>query len=314
MNYIREIILILLLIPLLFGGCGEDNSKSENFLPVELNSSKKIYFNDERISINIKNLPLNREAWIAIYPEDSSVDDKNILLRRDVNSSQHKKVVLGSLEAGFYEARLFYDESLKIEANSSFSVVSRGTIYEDAEDNISANWKKISGHYMPTWVSKGFQSKGALVLPPDWIDEHTNLAEYHLDMNNSKEKILEVDMGGLSHYRLPNLVNRGYIQHHSIGVYVMTKEGRRALLWDSFFTHGNVQPFTNDHFWLNYPSPVEHVRGYEDVGGLPIDKWVHFRVDIEKELQKLEPNNKIIKVETFFATGGFLDNLKLSAY
>jgi len=300
---------------LFFIGCG-DSTETREPLEIELNSSKESYFSDENISISFKNVDTRRDAWIVISSENNSTyKHKNILFREDINHSKEGEIFFGSLDVGVYQSELFYEESLKSEANSSFRVLSAGTLYEDAEDTISKNWRVISGDYTPIRVKGGFnKSKGALVLPPEWIDNYTNLAEYHLDMNNSKEKILEVDMGGLSNYRLPNLVDRGYIQHYSIGVYVDTFYGKRALLWDSFFTHGGVEPFTTDHFWLNYPSPVEHVRGYEEVGGLPIDKWVHFRVNVDSELQKLEPNNRILTIETFFATGGFLDNLKLSAY
>ena len=150
-------------------------------------------------------------------------------------------------------------------------------------------------------------------MAPEWIDNYSNIAEYQLDMNNSSQKILEMDMGGLKDYRLPNLPDAGYIQHYKVGVRVNTSNGKRAMLWDSFFNHGGVEPFKEGK-WLSYPSPVEHVRGYEEVGGLAIDQWVHFRVDVEKELQKLEPDNKLLSIDTFFATGGFLDNLKLSTY
>ena len=183
--------------------------------------------------------------------------------------------------------------------------------YENGESEISLNWIQKSGSYSPRITTNGFKSNGALVLVPEWINDNTNIAEYHLSMNDSTHKTLEMDMGGLSNYRLPTLNVDGYMPHYKVGVYVQTLNGRRAMLWDSFFNHGNVEPFT-DGTWLSYPSPVEHVRGY-DVG-LAIDKWVHFRVDVEKELQKLEPDNEIVSIDTFFATGGFLDNLRLSTY
>jgi hypothetical protein len=184
-------------------------------------------------------------------------------------------------------------------------------VYENAEIDISSQWIQKSGSYPPERAINGFDSQGALVLVPEWINKHTNIAEYHLDMNHSKQKTLEMDMGGLSKYTLPNLDIVGYMPHYKVGVYVQTLHGKRAMIWDSFFNHGNVEAFASGK-WLSFPSPVEHVRGYEV--GLGIDEWVHFRVDVEKELQKLEPDNEIITIDTFFATGGFLDNLRLSTY
>ncbi len=308
--------LLLFITVIFFIGCGSSSEKSVAPTPpkVEITSSKSSYFEDENITINFKNMFGNKDDWIGIYSKGSSNNFKNSLRRQDTNGSKNGQFLFeGIKKAGFYEARAFFKDSLNLEASISFEIVPLGIIYEDAENNISSNWIQILGNYKPLRVSGGFKSKGALVLTPEWIDDYSNIAEYHLDMNNTTHKILEMDMGGLKDYRLPNLPNFGYIQHYSVGVYVNTSNGKRAMLWDSFFNHGHVEPFKKGK-WLSYPSPVEHVRGYKEVGGLDIDKWVHFRVDVEKELQKLEPNNKIISIDTFFATGGFLDNLKLSKY
>jgi len=218
---------------------------------------------------------------------------------------------------GKHQYKYIGSKSENYRISNKIDITEHATIYEDAEVTLSSKWVQVLGHYKPVRVAMGFHSDGTLVLTPEWVDGRQNVAEYHLEMNNSKEKILEMDMGGLSSYRLPNLPDKGYIPHYQVGVYVQTTNGRRAMIWDSFFNHGDVKPFSDDYgdgnIWLSYPSPVEHVRGYEDVG-LAINIWNHFRVDVEAELQKLEPNNKVIKIETFLATGGFIDNLKLSSY
>ncbi len=310
---------LLLILLQLFMGCGNsssDNSSNETLF-VEANLSKISYFEDENLTLFFKKREDKYGYWIAIYPEGSSNDYKNILQRQDINRSIEEGVFsFEALPKGRYEVRIFIEESLELQFSTAFRVMALSTIYEDAEENLSVAWVQKLGHYKPLRVEHGYKSKGALVLTPEWINDYSNIAEYNLDMNNSSQKILEMDMGGLSSYRLPNLANVGYIQHYKVGLYVQTLHGRRAMIWDSFFNHGGVEPFSNDYgngkIWLSYPSPVEHVRGY-DVG-LAIDKWVHFRVDVEEELQKLEPNNKIISIDTFFATGGFLDNLKLSVH
>ena len=218
---------------------------------------------------------------------------------------------------GKHKYKYIGSKSEAYRVSNKIDVVEHSTVYEDAENKPSSNWVRVLGNYKPVRVATGFHSDGTLVLIPEWVNHTTNLAEYHLDMNNSKEKILEMDMGGLVDYRLPNLPDKGYIPHYQVGVYVQTTNGRRAMVWDSFYNHGKVKPFIDDYgngnIWLLYPSPVEHVRGYDDIG-IAINVWNHFRVNVEEELQKLEPNNKIIKIDTFLATGGFIDNLKLSSY
>ena len=305
----------------LFIGCGYTSEEefSQPNSRIHLTTSKSIYFEDENITVTFDNIDVGVENLIAIYPKDSSFDYKNILRREDINGVKDGTVVFESIPKGVYEVRVFSKGSLNLEATITFEVGVSSTLftmYEDAEEKISANWIQKLGHYKPIRVEGGYRSRGALVLTPEWIDNATNVAEYHLDMNNSKQKILEMDMGGLTNYRLPNLPDIGYIQHYKVGLYVQTTKGRRVMIWDSFFTHGGVEPFSTDYgngnIWLSYPSPVEHVRGY-DVG-IAIDKWEHFRVDVEKELQKLEPNNTIIRIDTFLATGGFIDNLKLSLH
>jgi hypothetical protein len=133
-------------------------------------------------------------------------------------------------------------------------------------------------------------------------------------MNNDTQKILELDIGGLADHRIATVTINGYMPHFSIGLYVNTTQGRRSMLWDSFFNHGNVHAFKKVYgentVWLCYPSPVEHVRGFFEI---PVDQWDHFRVDLEEALHVLEPDNHILSVSTFFVTGGILDNIQLSS-
>ena len=311
--------ILLTILFQIFIGCGGSSSDSSStpVNKIKLTLIKSTYFEDENITLLFKDVTKEKNNWIAIYPKGSENSYKNILRREDINGTiQNGKISFEGLAEGKYEIRAFWEDSLEPKASVLFEVILPYTIYEDAEDNISSNWVQVLGHYKPIRVENGYKSKGALVLTPEWISNVSNIAEYHLDMNNSTQKILEMDMGGLSTYRLPNLPNVGYIQHYKVGVYVQILNGRRAMTWDSFFNHGHVEPFSDDYgngnIWLSYPSPVEHVRGY-DVG-LAIDKWVHFRVNVEKELQKLEPENRVLSINTFLATGGFIDNLKLSSY
>ncbi len=313
----KIIIYILFLITII--GCGSSSKKEETpqvSHNVELTTQNKSYFTNDKIIINFKNMSENDNDWIGIFKKNSKNEFKNIIHRRDTNGFKNGKFIFDPIkEIGSYEARAFFKDSLKLEASISFDIVSKNSkkfiMYEDAENKISSNWRQISGSYPPLRAKNGFKSRGALVLTPEWIDNYRNISEYQLDMNNSNQKILEMDMGGLKDYLLPNVHQKGFIQHYKVGIRVTTSDGERGMIWDSFFNHGGVEPF-KDGKWLSYPSPVEHVRGFENVPSLPIDKWVHFRVDVEEELHKLEPSNKIISIDTFFATGGFLDNIKLS--
>jgi hypothetical protein len=218
--------------------------------------------------------------------------------------------------------RAFFKGSYDEEASKSFVVISGGngggnnndsTIYEDANNGISSKWKTVSGIFQPKAIN------GAVKLTTNWETNTHNNAHYQLPMNNNKQTILEVDIGGVGaagghiggiHAYAP----AGYMAHYGMGVIVETTNGIRGMTWDSFLNHEDVDAYINDYgdgnVELIYPSPIEQVRGF---GYTDINLWEHFRVDLNAYLQQLEPGNKIIKVKTFYSGGGYLDNIKLSS-
>ncbi len=182
------------------------------------------------------------------------------------------------------------------------------TVYEDAEVAISNAWETIVGNTPPTRHTPGFNSEGFIKLQPHWeqLDNGNwiNRAEYHLPMNNASQKILSVDIGG----------DGNNMPHYVLGVKTKTKKGIRTILWDSWYTHEGMSPKTielaDGSKRMIFPSPVEQVRGW---GFADVNLWENFTINIENQLQILEPDNEIYVVETFIATGGNLDNLKLKS-
>ncbi|HHS93336.1 MAG TPA: hypothetical protein ENK82_08305 [Campylobacterales bacterium] len=292
-----------------------------NNLPATVKSSKNIYKSNEKVTISFNNMLGDHEDWIGIYKKGDSNNWENVLKWNWTNSKVQGTLTFNALPQGEYEVRSFFQNSFNDEAKYAFSVKNNAekssTLYEDAENGISNEWIHVAGNFAPSRAEGGFNSAGTVALVPEWIDSFSNLAYYVLPLhNNTQEKFLEMDMGGLPNYPMWHRggIIKGHVAHYSVGVSVTTTQGKRRMKWDSFFNHGNVQPFrqvySEDNIWLNFPSPVEHVRGW---GYAPLDLWAHFKVDIEAELQKLEPNNQIISVDYFLATGGLLDNIKLSS-
>ena len=287
---------------------------------IQISTDKSIYVPNELIYVTFNNMQGNETDWIGIYPAGSSYEFDNVIASKSTHGLKNGEVSFDGLEAGNYDIRAFFNNSLSKEAEFEITVTNKevvSVVYEDAGNGLSPNWKHVSGNYAPLRANSGFQSTGALVLVTEWMNGGTqNIAEYHLDMNNSEQKVLEMDIGGVADYLLPNKNPNqvGYMSHFGVGVHVQTTNGTRRMIWDSFLNHGNTNAYISDYgngnIWMYYPSPVEHVRGwYEN-----IHTWQHFKVNIEKELRKLEPNNKIIKINYFIATGGFIDNLKLSSH
>lgn len=284
---------------------------------VILTTNKTTYLPNELIDVNFDNMLGDPEDWIGIYPAGASYEFSNVIEWRWTGGTVQGELSLNGLPAGSYDVRAFFDNSLTKEATVTISVQDvpvTSTVYENAENGLNANWIRVSGSYTPQLANQGYQSNKALVLVPQWVSNTSNIAEYYLPLNSDdSKKVLEVDVGGLSQYKLPNNSRYGYMPHYSIGLDVQTTNGPRRMIWDSFFNHGNVPPTISPNgTQLNYPSPVEHVRGYSYEPD--ITKWEHFKVNIEQQLRILEPDNRIVSVTRFVATGGFLDNLKLSNY
>ena len=295
--------------------------KRANAVKASLQTSNNHYTNSEKITVHFQDMLGDKKDWIALYSKGSTNDRKNIIEWHYTNGLKDGNITFEKLPSGQYEARAFFEDSYILEANQSFVVTKKKvsfTLYEDAEDSISDKWIHHQGHFAPIHVTGGgFKSKGALALATEWTNHGTvNLAEYYLPLHNTTQKILEMDIGGLANFRLPNKREDqlGYMSHFAIGVTLHTQDGKRKLVWDSFLNHGDVEPYRQDYgngnVWLIFPSPVEHVRGYLD---MDVAQWDHFRVDIEAELKRLEPNNKVISVDFLLLTGGFIDNIKLSS-
>lgn len=284
---------------------------------VILTSNKTSYLPNELIYVNFDRMSGSPQDWIGIYPAGASYEFENVIEWRLTGGLVQGTLSLDGLPAGSYDIRAFFNNSLTKEATVTITVEDvpvSSTLYEDAENGLNPNWTRISGSYNPRLANQGYQSNKALVLVPQWVSNTSNIAEYHLPLNSdNSKKVLEMDMGGLSQYKLPNNSRYGYIPHYNVGVTVHTRNGTRRMIWDSFFNHGNVPPFSSSNgTQLNFPSPVEHVRGYSYEPD--ITKWEHFKVNIEQQLRILEPDNSIISIDTFSATGGFLDNIKLSTH
>ena len=207
------------------------------------------------------------------------------------------------------------DYRLMVTATSE-PIPANPTILEDAEGGtLNPNWihnlGDIAPYIVPTPNIPGApaNSTGTMVQMADGNADTQNL--YTLPVNNTTQKILSMDCGGLPDVTLPGR-RKGYIPHYAVGVRVETKFGTRFMKWYSYLNHIGASAAIHDNgvnVFLDYPSPVETTSGYY----MPITQWTHFEVNIEEQLQLLEPENRLYKVVDFFTTGGFLDNITLSS-
>ncbi len=288
----------------------------------QISTSKYLYGSAESIEVSVDNMSGHYEDWVGIYPIGASNDWGNVLSWSWTNGIEEGTLSLSGLGAGNYEVRAFFSNSFNLEASTQIKVENvdmADTLYEDAENGLSSKWAKVLGNYNPIRQKGGYRSSYSVKLTTHWINKTYNSTEYMLTLNNVSQKVLQLDVGGVGRAggnvggRHANK-EKGAMPHYFIGVRVMTRDGERSMIWDSWFNHANLPggraEYGNGFIELAYPSPIELVRGF---GYDSINKWNHFKVDLEKHLKKYEPNNSITSVLSFRASGGFLDNIKLSS-
>ena len=227
-------------------------------------------------------------------------------------------VVLDDMEVyigvfGFRDA----EYNLKVTATSE-PVPANPTVLEDAEGGtLNPKWVHARGTH-PAYIYPTPHIAGAPAGTGVMVHHANGQGDandrYELPVDNATQKVLSIDIGGLPTHKFSDYPERlrGYIPHYGVGVVVETKLGERIMEWNSWYTHQGYDPVINDNgqnVFLQYPSPVEMVRGWYASKNL----WVHFEVNLETELKRLEPNNRIYKVVQFWTTGGYLDNITLSS-
>jgi len=283
-----------------------DTFSVESAVVATIETSKAVYSEEETITVTLSNMAGGNQDWVGIYPVGSSNDWGNVVAWAWTGGITEGNVTLDPLPAGNYEARAFFNNTFITEAIVSFSVEPiylPPTVYEDAENGL-ANWETVSGDYVA--LRRYTANDGGhnfVKLTPKWIDSYTNTSEYHLAMNNSTQRVLSVDIGG----------DGNNMPHYVLGVRVTTPLGARRIMWNSFYNHNNI-PATMKVYgtsaFMTFPSPVEQVRGF---GYSDVDLWENFTVNLEDALHYFEPDNTILSVDYFLATGGNLDNLMLKS-
>jgi hypothetical protein len=288
----------------------------------EISTSKYSYDAGESIEVNVDNMLGHNEDWVGIYPQGASNDWGNVLSWSWTNGIKEGTLSLAGVGAGDYEVRAFFSNSFNLEASTQIKVedVSRAPkLYENAENGLSSGWSKVLGYHNVKRQRGGYKSSYSVKLTTHWTSRTYNSSEYMLELNNISQKVLQLDVGGVG--RAGGTVGgihankqKGAMPHYFIGVRVMTRDGERSMIWDSWFNHADLPggrvDYGNGFIELAYPSPIELVRGF---GFGSINKWEQFRVDLEEHLKRYEPNNTITSVLSLRASGGFLDNIKLSS-
>jgi len=283
-------------------------NKKINPKAVILTVDKDSYVPNELIHLNFNKMQGSEKDWIGVYPAGASYEFENVIEWRYTGGKVSGELSLNGLPAGEYDIRAFFNNSLAKQATQTITVVDiepTSTLYEDAEDGLNPNWIHVSGKYNKVRITPGFESTGAIRFKAYWLQRKYNPTEFHLPLNvNKTEKVLEIDMRARSN------------PHFNFGLIVQTKEGSRIVIWDSFFNHNGIGrtiipphiKVSNGNVILNNPAPNDyHYSGSRLT-------FRHYKINVEKVIRNLEPDNELISIDYFVTTGGEYDNIKLSSH
>ena len=318
----------------------EANSSFVVEIPVseELNISleKDNYEPFELIHVNFANMSGQATDWLGIFPVGANNEKESAIEWRDTNSTVTGQISFNGLKAGDYELRAYFDTELK--QTVPFTIVPTEPIrvlYDDFESGtIDPRWVRVSGRDM-TLLNVGaidlavghkerqVWTRGQHSLRT-YADYHggLNYAGYYYDFQNpdKKLKFLEVDMkiGVSSHV-------------FGFGVKAKTKFGDRRIEFDCWLNHtlpsgqqiirgpyGNVLPghrgpFVASNGYLHvHPAPSDFYVGTSSIGG-GSNMFIHYKINIEKTLRVIEPDNELLGITLFTTSGGDYDNLALSS-
>ncbi len=275
-------------------------------LNTTVQTSKDIYRQGEDINITFSGMLGNDEDWIGIFPKDKNNDWENVVAWSWCDANKSGTISFAGIVAGDYEVRAFFKNGFDTKAKYAFSVTNEPippTVYEDAEDGSVARWTMKGGS---TVVIKndGYASAKSVYMRAYWQKINgvwVNSAHYqltnlnHENWNNTTQKILEFDHKTTGS---PCFI---------FGVYVNTLQGERVMNWSMWYERQGMDPtkIVYEDGYTEIVYPYRDSMRYER-------NWTAHRFDLEAELKKVEPENRILSVNAFYTTGGkYYDNIRL---
>jgi len=272
-----------------------------------LKTTKDVYQVNDDVIVNFKNINGSTKDWLAIYPAGTSNAWGNVVKWKwNKGAVTQGSANFDKLPGGDYEARIFYNNSFKLEAKYAFTVedtASLTTLYADAEHGLEADWHMYK---IPLKViNVGAPGSTHSIRIPKDSRPNANDGGGYFDFKHPPKKmkylILDTRVGIVSH-------------NGNFGVIVRTNKGDRRIAFICYLNHLNgrghpVAPFlSNNGKNHNHPGPTDYY--YDTRGG----NFIHYKINIEEKLQILEPGIKLLEIMYFTSAGGDFDNIKLSSF
>ena len=276
-------------------------------------SEKNIYKSNELIRIYFNHMRGTGSDWIGIFPIGADNQKESAIEWRDAKSLVTGELTFNGLPTGDYEARAYFATLHK--QTIPFSVEEQediSTLFEDAEEGIDPRWNHYAGQFPLRRLNVGAQgSEHSIRANIDMSADRHNLSGYYFPFGETDKKLkflnLDVRIGMSSHVG-------------DFTVFIKTKNGNRRIIWAVYLNHpgndfsGNAEftpPFhSSNGYVLMNPAPSDY---YLIARNEHSSRFTNYKINVEKTLRILEPDNELLSITGFTTSGGDFDNITLSS-
>jgi len=285
-----------------------EGAKSFTIIPY-IKSEKETYKSHEIIHINFDNLRGAGSDWIGIFPVGADTQKEDAIEWKSVNALVKGELTFNGLPVGNYEAHVnfatLHKQTIQFSVEEQENLV---TLFEDAEDGANPNWNHYAGDRPLKILNVGAdESQHSIRIQRD---TH-HLAGFYLPFGEPDKKLkflnLDVRIGMSSHVG-------------DFTVIIKTKNGNRRVIWAVYLNHpgndfsGNAIPRAPFHVSNGYalmnPAPSDY---YLVARNEHSSRFTNYKINVEKTLRILEPDNELISIIGFTTSGGDFDNIALSS-
>jgi len=283
---------------------------TENFI---IKSEINTYKSNQLIRIYFNHFRATHSDWIGIFPIGADNQKESAIEWRDAKSLVKGELTFNGLPTGNYEARAYFATLHK--KTILFNVEEQDditTLFEDAEEGIDPRWNHYSGQFPLRVLNVGANgSQHSIRANIDMTADRHNRSGYYFPFGTPDKKLkflnLDVRIGMSSHVG-------------DFTVFIKTKNGKRRIIWAVYLNHpgndfsGNAKftpPFhaSNGYVLMN-PAPSDY---YLIARNEHSSRFTNYKINIEKTLRILEPDNELITITGFTTSGGDFDNISLSS-
>ena len=276
-------------------------------------SEKDIYKSNELIRIYFNHMRGTSSDWIGIFPIGADNQKESAIEWRKAKSLVKGELTFNGLPTGTYEVRAYFatlhKETIQFTVEEQEDI---STLFEDAEEGIDPRWNHYSGQFPLRRLNVGAQgSEHSIRASIDMTAARHNLSGYYFPFGDTDKELkflnLDVRIGMSSHVG-------------DFTVFVKTKNGNRRIVWAVYLNHpgndfsGNAKfraPFhaSNGYVLMN-PAPSDY---YLIARNEHSSRFTNYKINVEKTLRILEPDNELLSITGFTTAGGDFDNITLSS-